>query len=118
MAAPHVVFLADVGVIFFLSVPITGSKTIWLLSLVMISSTLASPALSHILTPTFHVTLTPTKYDSFHDTNGTDASTSTNLASLLTPSTPTCRSLYTESNKISYNITCIKLDMFDLYTST
>ncbi|CAA6653647.1 unnamed protein product [Spirodela intermedia] len=92
-----VILFADVGVTFVLYVPIVGT----------------SPAPSHVLTPTFHMTLTPTKYDALHYVNGTDASTSASL----TPGIH-ARYLHKKSIDISYDIMCTKLDMFNLYSPT
>ncbi|CAA7387974.1 unnamed protein product [Spirodela intermedia] len=112
-----VILFADVGVTFVLYVPIVGT----------------SPAPSHVLTPTFHMTLTPTKYDALHYVNGTDASTSASLTpgihARYTSSTLGIHALLVSSSSftnvftkslfnISYDVMCTKLDMFDLYVPT
>ncbi|CAA6657211.1 unnamed protein product [Spirodela intermedia] len=65
---------------------------------------------------TFHKTLTPTEYDVLHYANGTYISTSVSLASLLASSTLDV--FMKNLIDISYNITCTKFDIFDLYALT
>ncbi|CAA7395803.1 unnamed protein product [Spirodela intermedia] len=80
------------------------------------SPTLASPAPSHVPTPIFHMTLTPTEYDALHHVNSTDTFTSTSFPLLLASSTP---NVFTKSLAgISYNIMCTKLNMLTLYAPT
>ncbi|CAA6675679.1 unnamed protein product [Spirodela intermedia] len=106
-----VVLLVDVGTTRFLHVPTTGTHT-------------------------FHVTLMFAKYDVLCHTNGTDTFTSVSLTSLPTSSTldkvmfglistPNITSSHQLVDVfiksligISYDVMCIKLDMFDLYAST
>ncbi|CAA7400538.1 unnamed protein product [Spirodela intermedia] len=98
-----VVLVADMGTTLFLHV----------LTLVITSLTLMFPTPYHILTPTFHVTLMLVKYNIIRHANNTDASTSTRLTSFST----SILNVFTKSLAgISYDVTCTKLGMFDLYT--
>ncbi|CAA6664012.1 unnamed protein product [Spirodela intermedia] len=95
-----VVLVADMGTTLFLHLVIT-------------SLTLMFPTPYHILTPTFHVTLMLVKYNIIRHANNTDASTSTRLTSFST----SILNVFTKSLAgISYDVTCTKLGMFDLYT--